>query len=295
MTYPVLTVIKPNLPNGRIDPSKLTVVPLTGTFRTCHLYEPAARAWAALAAAVRREFNVTLTGSTPAPGDCYRSYDQQLAVFYTRYLPSFNPLKTSLVGSRIGPDGARWYKKLGVAAVATPGTSNHGLGIAIDCAIWTGTEAVGLTTNKPLFAWLLTNAARFGWSWESQSEPWHLRHVTGDNVTRAVELYELGLKLRTYTLESDMGILMSPYTPGSPNLWDDAVFAVSGGLATYVASTADIQTLRDRGLVQASGVENWQRSWLSALRLVGPSPTYPVGYPSTKSRTFPGDFESQVL
>ena len=59
MTYPVVAAIRPNLPNGRIPLAQLTQVTLPGTTRACYLYEPAARAWAALAAAVSREFNVT--------------------------------------------------------------------------------------------------------------------------------------------------------------------------------------------------------------------------------------------
>lgn len=192
MTFPVAAVIKPNLVNGRIPLSQLTQVTLPGTQRACYLYDPAARALDALAAAVFARFGVTLTGSTPAPGDCYRSYDQQLAVFNQRYRPTYNPFTCTIADARTGPDGTRWYKLRGVAAVASPGTSNHGLGIAIDLAIWDGSKAVAITSNLPLFTWLITNAIRFGFSWESQSEPWHLRHVLGDEVAPAVKAHEIG-------------------------------------------------------------------------------------------------------
>jgi LAS superfamily LD-carboxypeptidase LdcB len=34
--------------------------------------------------------------------------------------------------------------------------------------------------------WLLKNAHLYGFSWEVQSEPWHLRYVAGDDVPEAV-------------------------------------------------------------------------------------------------------------
>jgi LAS superfamily LD-carboxypeptidase LdcB len=61
--------------------------------------------------------------------------------------------------------------------MAVPGTSNHNLGIAIDIAHASGAR----------LAWLLKNAQDFGFSWEVQSEPWHLRYVAGDNVPLRVK------------------------------------------------------------------------------------------------------------
>lgn len=61
--------------------------------------------------------------------------------------------------------------------MAVPGTSNHNLGIAIDIANASGKR----------LEWLLKHAQSFGFSWEVQSEPWHLRYVTGDNVPTRVK------------------------------------------------------------------------------------------------------------
>jgi hypothetical protein len=35
--------------------------------------------------------------------------------------------------------------------------------------------------------WLLANADWFGFSWELQSEPWHLRYYVGDRVPLKVQ------------------------------------------------------------------------------------------------------------
>lgn len=68
-----------------------------------------------------------------------------------------------------------------MAMLATPGKSNHNLGIAID--VNSAGEAKRLT-------WLIENVKDFGFSWEVfPSEPWHLRLVTGDNPTPAVLAY----------------------------------------------------------------------------------------------------------
>jgi LAS superfamily LD-carboxypeptidase LdcB len=73
--------------------------------------------------------------------------------------------------------GKLWYLKKGMAPMAVPGTSNHNWGIAIDIANASGKR----------LDWLLANADKFGFSWELQSEPWHLRYVCGDAVPEAVK------------------------------------------------------------------------------------------------------------
>ena len=83
--------------------------------------------------------------------------------------------------------GVRWFKLKRLAPVATPGASNHGLGIAVDVCIWNGRECVGITTDERVWSWLKANAISLGWSWELQDEPWHLRHYPGtDRVTQRV-------------------------------------------------------------------------------------------------------------
>lgn len=95
----------------------------------------------------------------------YRTYGQQLALFYDRYQLEPNGAKTTRKFK-----GQTWYLRKGKAAAATPGTSNHGWGLAVDVA------HVG---SGGRLEWLLANAPALGWSWELQSEPWHIRYVRG--------------------------------------------------------------------------------------------------------------------
>jgi hypothetical protein len=99
----------------------------------------------------------------------YRDYATQEAIFRDRYVDSWRPTK-SVVWM-----GVRWYKRVGVATAAVPGTSNHGWGLAVDHA-----------SSPATITWLRNNAYRYGWSWEIQSEAWHIRYWAGDAIPQAV-------------------------------------------------------------------------------------------------------------
>jgi LAS superfamily LD-carboxypeptidase LdcB len=60
--------------------------------------------------------------------------------------------------------------------MATPGSSNHNLGIAIDVA----------NANGKVLEWMKHNIEAYGFSWELQEEPWHIRLVCGDNLPAVV-------------------------------------------------------------------------------------------------------------
>lgn len=112
-------------------------------------------------------------------GGMYRSYDNQVILFLQRYD------KVSLATYLITASSKRrkwqgnYYKlKPGVAAAAVPGTSNHGLGLAIDLALGTSPKTAKPLTNQAI-NWLIQYAPWFGFSAESQSEPWHWRYIAG--------------------------------------------------------------------------------------------------------------------
>ena len=65
--------------------------------------------------------------------------------------------------------------------LATPGKSQHNLGLAVD---------VHSASEPKRLNWLIANVKEFGFSWEVvPSEPWHLRYVAGDNAPASVKAW----------------------------------------------------------------------------------------------------------
>ena len=169
--YPVRPVKLPADLKG-VKPGELPdniLRPIEGKGKLHHL---AADAYEAMDAAANAE-GIDLSPTSQA--DTYRSLAVQEYGFYQRYTDK--PGKKLLKQTPRIYKGKAWYLKKGLAPMAVPGTSNHNLGIAIDIANASGAR----------LAWLLKNAHRFGFSWEVQSEPWHLRYVVGDVVPEAVK------------------------------------------------------------------------------------------------------------
>jgi hypothetical protein len=109
-------------------------------------------------------------------GDLYRDYESQKRGFLQRY-------QTEPIAG-VKPrtfEGKKWYLKKGMAPLATPGRSNHNLGLAVD---------VHSASEPRRIKWLIDNVKTFGWSWEVvPEEPWHIRYVAGDNIPEAVKEY----------------------------------------------------------------------------------------------------------
>jgi hypothetical protein len=157
---------------GKLPESLLRAVPGGGK-----LHWRAADAWNAMVAKAKAD---GLELKPTSSGDLYRSYDSQLAGFKSRYV-----LEPVVGTSTKSFEGKTWYLKKGMAMMATPGKSNHNLGIAVDVS--SAGEAKRLN-------WLIANVKDFGFSWEVvPSEPWHLRLVTGDNPTPAVIAFTGGV------------------------------------------------------------------------------------------------------
>lgn len=204
MAYPVVSVTLPadlvNQPNGKLSSSVLTAVAFPGR-SGARLHTLAARAFAALAAACYLATGVTL--SVTSVVDAYRDFNNQLRTFTTRYKP-VSWLTYSLTPSSrrkkwdnakaFGYDSVYWVLIQNAdgsypAMAAVPGTSNHGWGLAIDVCWWKDGRAVGIY-GSPAWSWLLANAATYGFSWEAQSEPWHIRYVKGSDLPQAVLDFE---------------------------------------------------------------------------------------------------------
>jgi hypothetical protein len=110
-------------------------------------------------AALRDGVNLTITQG-------YRSYAEQVAIFNARYDPK---------ATGTGPyNDVRWwngvrYVRMRGAAAAVPGSSNHGLGQAIDYDLGYPGSLAWLTKNGPRFGWI-----RPSWTFKpGMIEPWH--------------------------------------------------------------------------------------------------------------------------
>ena len=166
MAYPVVPVklcdhLKNAVP-GKLSPDKLRKT-IGGTLHHC-----AADAWEAMVdAADKAGIKLTPTSS----GDTYRPYELQKQGFLTRY--QVEPIAGQSTKTF---EGKKWYLKKGMAMLATPGKSQHNLGIAVDVS----------TASGPRLAWMLENEHLFGFSHEVQSEPWHIRYTQGNQVPDAV-------------------------------------------------------------------------------------------------------------
>jgi LAS superfamily LD-carboxypeptidase LdcB len=159
--------------NGKLPKSLLRRIAPSG-----QMHHYAATSWAML-----RELAAKEGLDLVHVGD-YRPYAQQVALFMSR-MKRFPDAKKNVQVTRIF-NGEKWFLHVG-APVATPGTSNHGWGLAIDAALKTKAGVVTIST-KPKGAkrsgleFLLAEAPALGWSWELQSEPWHIRYVAGDKT-----------------------------------------------------------------------------------------------------------------
>lgn len=191
--YPVKKVVLPSdmkgLTNGKLPSSLLKAIGPYGKMH--HL---ASDAWEALRARAKQD-GIELVHV----GD-YRSYESQLAMFMDRYVKgdSGDPRRITRTFQ-----GQRWMLKKGKAPSASPGTSNHGWGLAIDAALKVNGKVVSITSHpkgrtphKSGVDWLMQHADTFGFSWEvesgSQAEAWHIRYYAGDNVPQAVRDYICG-------------------------------------------------------------------------------------------------------
>ena len=158
-----------------IDNGKLPAKLLTDILPSGRLHHYAAESWQRLQQSAAYE-GLTLT----QVGD-YRALVEQQALFMQRMRP-YPDAKRNVQVTRQW-NGQTWYLHLG-APVATPGTSNHGWGLAIDVALRVDGRAIPITA-RPQGAWrsglqfLRKLAPSLGWSWELQNEPWHIRYVLG--------------------------------------------------------------------------------------------------------------------
>lgn len=188
MALPKRNVITPSAlagkSNGKLPDSILETIRTPGYPDIRLLKDTAARAWRAMAAHARRD-GIVLSATSLM--DSYRPYSVQERIFLERYTTTYR------ANTEIRRwNGKNWYKKPNVASAAVPGTSNHGKAIAID----------NKNRSEEAIDWLLEHADEYGWSWEIQSENWHMRYFAGDNLPKTVLDFERGSN--NLVEESDM-------------------------------------------------------------------------------------------
>ena len=153
-----------------IEPGKLPDSLLCPIKSGGKLHWLAANAWNAMVAKAKED-GIELKPTSS--GDLYRSYESQKTGFLSRYtLDKVDGTSTKTF------EGKTWYLKKGMAMLATPGKSQHNLGLAVD---------VHSASDPKRLNWLIANVKDFGFSWEVvPEEPWHLRYVCGDTPPPAV-------------------------------------------------------------------------------------------------------------
>ena len=186
MKYPISKLSMPGVlqgrANGKLPVSMLKKVPGLEGGPSILLAEPAARAYAAMKASAQAAGIILKIGWS---NSAYRPYPDQERIFRERYTPHsfWLPGRKKWIGKW-------WSKKSGVAAAAVPGTSNHGWGLAVDLGEENDGDIGAESLTSPTLQWLLAKAHLFGFSWELQSEPWHVRYVAGDSIPQAVIEFE---------------------------------------------------------------------------------------------------------
>lgn len=150
--------------NGNIPDSQLVKLSTVG-----RLTKPAAKSYERMRIVALKVYKVDLRPT--GEWDAYRERAVQEKVFFERYTTTnLNPRNNTWGNGGIKTyNGKTYYKRPNVAVAATPGTSNHGWGIAVDF------RNAG-NTGGPEYKFLKKYGKRFGWDNVEGSrigEPWH--------------------------------------------------------------------------------------------------------------------------
>lgn len=160
-------------PNGRLEDSELAMT--KGGKKL--LKEAAAKFDEMYDAADAAGYELKLVGG-------YRTFESQNKIFdWDLYVETGGSLTDTKATK-----GAKRAKKgsNGKTAAAFPGTSNHGLGVAIDIGNYDDNSLLGMY-------WVMKNGYKYGWSWYegySIDEQWHFTYTTDSS------------KLKEYPLDS---------------------------------------------------------------------------------------------
>ncbi len=175
--YPVLPIILPadlkNAKNGELNQDILREIKSPKG----KMHRLAATAWNAM------QLDAYFNGIELKQVGDYRSLARQEEMFKDRYQLTPTDRRPQVTRRY---QNKTWYLKKGKAPSASPGTSNHGLGLAVDVADASGKRLEWLLGD----GFLTSNALKYGFSWEVREGPnaeaWHIRYVCGDNLPKSV-------------------------------------------------------------------------------------------------------------
>lgn len=114
--------------------------------------------------------------------DTYRSIATQTAGFLARYQTA--PIAGASTRTW---KGITYYLKPGNAPMAAPGTSRHNLGLAVD---------ISDASEKSRMQFMLEQIQAYGFTWEVESEPWHIFYYVGDKTPALVQQWKQAKSLQ---------------------------------------------------------------------------------------------------
>jgi len=151
--------------NGQIPGSFLAPCGL----RNFVMVQPAASAMRAMVAAAAGD-GVTLSAT-----GTWRSFDQQKQLFVSRYVTH------DTGGPKKVWNGVVYWQLPKVASAAVPGTSNHGLGLAVDLS-----HSPTVPITEGALRWLANHGPSFGYFNSVKSEAWHWSYCLGDDAPSGI-------------------------------------------------------------------------------------------------------------
>jgi hypothetical protein len=179
MKYPYIKLVLPtelkNVKNGQVPADRLRKTLIGG-----RLWHWASISFDLMVGAAKKE-GIEFRNI----GD-FRPYDAQLAMFRDRYDVVDKGRKPQVTRNF---EGKTWYLKPGKSPSGTPGTSNHGMGLAIDLSMKDGSTLGG---NAKAMAWMCANAPTYGFYLQGSDpkspefEAWHWQYAVGDNIPKPV-------------------------------------------------------------------------------------------------------------
>lgn len=194
----------------------------------------------------------------------YRTFEQQVALVHQRMsrTPRAGAVTRYVEGHFYGGQwfpAATWYLLPGMAQVASPRSSVHGLGCADDVAEERTGDHVADGMSDRQLRWMRDNAPSLGWGLESHAERWHHVWIAGNVIPpRAVTILrycgvyidvdgyrDLGTPTAPTLLGADMAALITADDGSFAGSW----YATTGAATAGIADTDDAQRLHDLGVL----------------------------------------------